>query len=435
MDGEELLFTYGVLHFWCMDAILRLAQKSAPKNDSIDWPYTLRQLSLSIRRFDLDLLVRVAIKSQDLPSVLDLVRIWVCRQEYRREIFRRLDVYRLSRPLLKYLRKNSGIRELADLLSVTRSQIEAWIRTRKIKNIPLAKKKVSKSLELHFNSSHQNESSVKILSKLPEQLQDIRSESLLVIHELCQQCKDALADHEIDQIEIESGQSFDGPLWIRDGEILDVSSNPIMQRHPFENPMWDQKLHAYLLIDINIGLKRLLPLIDGSLEITPLKVYDRRRTEDRREMKEANYISYDELHDREYKVKGERSPFSKEPFPLSKEPFRPLKEFGPLSKGPFPLSEMELDSMKIGYLFDNWGYWEQIEPVDLIHARKEFRVRFESKLENVNPPRKRSQIRQAIRLILCQDKSIREAAIETGLSEKTVSKYTDELGLSTILHK
>ena len=82
MDGEELLFTYGVLHFWCMDAILRLAQKAAPMDDSIDWPYTLKQLSLSIRRFDLDLLVWVAIKSQDLSSILDLIRIWVCRQEY-----------------------------------------------------------------------------------------------------------------------------------------------------------------------------------------------------------------------------------------------------------------------------------------------------------------------------------------------------------------
>ena len=91
--------------------------------------------------------------------------------------------------------------------------------------------------------------------------------------------------------------------------------------------------------------------------------------------------------------------------------------------------------MKIGFLIDDWRHWEQIEAIDLIHAQREFRNKFESKLENVNPPRKRSQIRQAIRLILCHDKSIREVAIETGLSEKTISKYTDELGLSTILYK
>src|SRR5215471_10491224 len=58
LDSQILLLTYRVAHFWCLDAILRLVQEAAPNQDAIDWGYTLKALSLSVLRFDVDLLVR-----------------------------------------------------------------------------------------------------------------------------------------------------------------------------------------------------------------------------------------------------------------------------------------------------------------------------------------------------------------------------------------
>jgi hypothetical protein len=66
---------------------------------------------------------------------------------------------------------------------------------------------------------------------------------------------------------------------------------------------------------------------------------------------------------------------------------------------------------------------------DITHAQKIFTARLEMKLQKVNPPRKKLQIRDAIGLVLLNDCSARSAANQTQLSEKTVLKYMHELGL------
>jgi len=127
LDSDVVVLTYWVLHFWCMDAILRLVQDTAPNEDSINWQSTLKALSVSVRRFDLDLLVRVAFKSRNLRSIVDLVKIWICVDEYHREIQKRLSSFKFSKPFLRYLR-SQGPAELAELFGVTADQISAWIK-------------------------------------------------------------------------------------------------------------------------------------------------------------------------------------------------------------------------------------------------------------------------------------------------------------------
>src|SRR5262249_20245088 len=131
-EPDTLILSYSVIHFWCMDAILRLSQKDAAKEDEIDWDDVLKRLARSVRRFDLDLLVRVTFKTKDINTILDLIKIWVCLEEYSDEIFERLGRFKFSKPFLKYLQKQGNDRELGKLLSVTASQIRAWIKSMRL---------------------------------------------------------------------------------------------------------------------------------------------------------------------------------------------------------------------------------------------------------------------------------------------------------------
>jgi len=205
------------------------------------------------------------------------------------------------------------------------------------------------------------------------------------------------AEGKLDRLPVlmNSGPAFGDPIWIVDGDTLEISSNPIIERYPFVNPTWNETVRTHLLQEIE-KMTRLLPLIDGSMEIAPLKVYDNNRTQSRRQKKEnERKISYDELHDLECKGEDESG---------------------------FPLSKLEFDRLK------DSGFMDQIDPVDLINAQEKFERKLERKVENVNPPRKRAQIHQSIRSIVFCDQSAKDAAKQNGVCEKTVSKYKAELG-------
>jgi hypothetical protein len=228
-----------------------------------------------------------------------------------------------------------------------------------------------------------------------EELHEIRQDSLLVIHNLYHELQIALAS-EIDRTRLNSTLPFGDPVWEFDGAILHISSNPIIERHPFVSPIWEEKLRTHLLNQID-KMNRVLPLVDGSMEIAPLKVYDHNRTQGRRKEKEYhNKRSYDEFHDRECNSDDEG-----DAFPLSKLEFKHL-----------------MDS----------GFTDQIDPVDLINAQEEFERRLQSQTQTVNPPRKRAQVADAIRSIVFYDRSAKDAAQLNNVSEKTVSKYRTELG-------
>jgi len=395
LDSQILLLTYRVAHFWCMDAILRLVQEAAPNQDAIDWGYTLKALSLSVRRFDVDLLVRVAVKSQDVRSVVDLIKMWIAADEYQREIKRRLASFRFSEPFLRYLRRTSGVTELADLFNVTANQIKAWIRRFPKKQITYADSQLLRALKLDsYDVTSRNARSAYIRNKA-EELHEIRQDALLVIHNLYHEFQIVLAP-EIDRTRVNSALPFGDPVWEFDGETLQISSNPIIARHPFTNPLWEEKLRTHLLNQID-KMNKVLPLIDGSMEIAPLKVYDHNRTQGRRKEKEyQNKRSYDELNDQECNSDDEG-----DAFPLSKLEFKHL-----------------MDS----------GFTDQIDPVDLINAQEEFDQRLQNQTQKVNPPRKRAQVCEAIRSIVFYDRSAKDAAQLNNVSEKTVSKYRTELG-------
>ena len=389
LDNEQLLVTYYVLHFWCVDAVLRLI-KLQPTDECIDW---VQYISASVRRFDLSLLVKVGLRSRDSSSTIDLLKIWVYREIYRDEIFRRLDQFKFSRAFHKYLRKRNSVVELAGLFDVTRAQIKAWIK----RNAKPTESKLYllRALNLKTRRSHRYESAAKILGQAMPDVQDTRSDSLLVIHEHYESRKSELAV-ELHAVKVNQARVFGEPAWIIDGDMLYVSPSPIIERYS-EGSFWDEILHDALLGDIRERVNAALPLLDGSMEEAPLKIHDYHHTKARRLSKEPELVSYDDLHDRE--SKGDRD----DPFPLSKIEWRYLHEY---------------------------GFMDKPEILDVVNAQKQFTALLQTKLEKVNPPRKRAQIRDAIGLVLLSDQSAISAANKTKLSHKTVLKYMQELGLS-----
>jgi len=392
LDNEQLLLTYYILHYWCVDAILRLIH-AKPKYESLNWVDVWNHVSHSVRRYDLDLLVKVAIHADDLASTIDILKIWGLREEYRSEIFRRLEGLKFSRQLLKYLRGGNSIFKLAELFEVTTTQVKAWIKHNK--RVSASNSHLLRALKLQPSRSDRYESPARILGTAPQNVQDTRSPSVLVIHELYESRKNQLALN-IDEVQMKQVSAFGEPAWIRDGDTLQVSASPIVGRYS-ELSVWDEALHDELLTNIRERVNCALPILDGSMEKAPLKVHDYHRTIARRYSKELQSISYDELYDEESEG-GEGDLFS--------------------------LSKIEWQ-----YLHD-YGFMDKPDIVDVIHASNKLIEILETKLQNVNPPRKKSQIRRAIGLVLLKDYTATNAAYETKLSQKTVLKYIHELGLS-----
>jgi len=372
LSASELISMNRVTRFWCMDAIIRL--HGVPHKP--DWKLIFKEAyGLAARlNVDFDFQSRLLLHSRDAESALDLIKYRLGWDATRVEILRRFEQLRFGNAFRRSLKKNDF--DVGDLLDVTESQIRAWLRAMKIK-----KEEMPRTIDLL--------KSLKLpLKALPREhvLEDDRGEALLTIHELYDELKNAVKTDSVPYNALKEA--------IKTGVLDEIPTNPIIERRPLENPRWERKLRRRMFRDIQKRLKKHLPILDGSMEKAPLKVIDAHRTRVRRELWwEGKITSWDELNDQEHSGDDDEG---------------------------FPPSKLEIESMKVV------GSADPVERAHVINTKEKFDKLLELELKNVNPPRKRAQVREAIHLVVYEDKTVKEAANIKGVSEKTLQKYKEK---------
>jgi hypothetical protein len=238
INNRSLIVLDSILRFYCADAVIRLLGIKKPDQVTNWWPVIEAGERFLTQPDPLERLSKLWLQTNNHQAFEIFLRYLVDRIKTRNELQVRLETLPVGKHYFRHWTKESDKGALDDLLTVIESHIRAW-KSKQWKN------KQVKTVHLS-------------LRKDPEALSD----ALAVTYKAFLNQIEKLKDFETDTFPL-------SPL----AEILPI-------------PAWDRAAPGIMRQDIKDHVLQLLPILEGSMEEVPLKIYDAHLTAFRRRQKQ-----------------------------------------------------------------------------------------------------------------------------------------------------
>jgi hypothetical protein len=406
---KQLIITGQSFEFWCVDALVRLIR--LPDDKNLDVWKLYDQIEEIAARLTLNELTECYFQTRDAKSVIALAVLRIDVEAIQKEIQGRLKPLEMGTVFSSFIDHESED-SLVSMLNVTGRKgllrKRRWVSSPGTKDLSTALQQVEV-----YTIRSDREYGVK------EQIyRDKRNDALSTMLDFYSQLQKAIELGDLDAIPFSMVGEF----------------------RPVNNPAWEEKVPLMMKEIIEEVTRRRLPILDGSMEKAPDKVYDSHRTEDRR-----GFITYK----RQKVCKKCGGP------QLDDSPSCPdcggdweIIKMRPRFKGLSDKNEDSegLTSDRITFEYNKIeGYDEYTKEAEMIGTvfQKEFKKRYginqqseakevfeRIKASFVKKTKTNKKVVKALELILLEGKNEQEALKETKLSDRTWRDYKKNMSLN-----